>query len=201
MIARKYFFQLCFFRLLISIPTCLLTMEFEFPVCSESHIKAEYTLQDPAPYKKQIPHFTKQCNVKIFKQEHYMYNIPAISCKKISTTTTATYYFFGAKTHSSSAVYSQVPSLTECLLWNNTLIATNVGKSVKTSKKVFRSQNKPCCDYHWPTTTHHTNLNAILTRFTLLYNPYNRKLFTPFQQLDHCNVPQGLCKLNHMIFV
>ena len=81
------------------------------------------------------------------------------------------------------------------------MIATNVEKLVKTSKKVFRSQNKPCYDYHWPTTTHHTNLNAILTRFTLLYNPYNRKLFTPFQQLDHCNVHQGLCKLNHMIFV
>ena len=81
------------------------------------------------------------------------------------------------------------------------MIATNVGKLVKTSKKVFRSQNKPCYDSRWHTTTHHTNLNAILTRFTSLYNSYNRKLLTLFQLLDHCNVDLGLCKLNHMIFI
>ena len=44
----------------------------------------------------------------------------------------------------------------------------------------------------------HTELNAILIRFTLLYNPHNHKSFSPFYQFDHCNVYQGLCKLNHM---
>ena len=88
-------------------------MEFEFPVCSESHIKAEYTLQDPVPCKRHMPYFTKQCNVKILKQEHYMDNIPVISCQQIPTTTTAIYYFSGAKTHSYRTVYSQVSSLTE----------------------------------------------------------------------------------------
>ena len=95
-----------------------------------------------------MPHFTKRSNAKILKREHYMYNIPATSCQQMSTITTATYYFFGAKTHSSCTIYSQVPSLTECLLWNNNLIATNVGKLLKTDEKVFRSQNKPCYDYY-----------------------------------------------------
>ena len=80
-------------------------------------------------------------------------------------------------------------------------IATNAGKLVKTTKKVFRSQNKPCCDYHRPTTIHHLDLNVILALFTLLYNPCNKKLFTPFQQLDRCNIHHGLCKLNCIIFV
>ena len=181
--------------------TTLSSLEFEFPFCSESHVKAEYTLQDPAPCKEYTPHLTKQCNVSVFKQEHYMYKIPAIACQQITTTTTATYYFFGAKSHSSTTDYTVVPSLLECSLWNRTLIATNVGKLTQTSDKVFCTHNKPCYDYRWPSSTKHTTLNAILTRFTLLYNPYNHKLFSPFQQLDHCNVHQGFCELNHMSFV
>ena len=141
-----------------------------------------------------MPHFTTQCNAKILKREHHMYNIPATSCLQISTTTTATYYFLEAKTHSSCTVYSKVSSLTECLLWNNTFYATNVRKLLNTTEKGFCSQNKRCYDcYYWPITTYQTYSNAIPTRFALLYNPYNRKLITPFQQLDHCNVLQGLC--------
>ena len=86
-------------------------------------------------------------------------------------------------------------------MWNRTLIATNVDKLTQTSDKVFRTHNKPCYDYRWPSSTKHTTLNAILTRFTLLYNPYNHKLFSPFEQLDHCNVHQGICELNHISFV
>ena len=74
-------------------------MEFEFPVRSESHITTEYTLQDPVPCKRHKPHFAKQCNVKILKREYYMYHIPSICCQQIFTITTATNYFFGAKTH------------------------------------------------------------------------------------------------------
>ena len=114
-----------------------------------------------------------------------MYKIPAIACQQITTTTTATYYFFGAKSHSSTTDYTVVPSLLECSLWSRTLIATNVGKLTQTSDKVFRTHNKPCYDYRWPSSTKHTALNAILTRFTLLYNPYNHKLFSPFQQLQY----------------
>ena len=69
-----------------------------------------------------------------------MYSIPTISSQQISTTTTTTYRSFGAKTHSSSTVYSEVPSLTKCLLWNNTLTALNIRKLVKTTEKVIRSQ-------------------------------------------------------------
>ena len=35
-----------------------------------------------------------------------MFNIPAISCQQITTTTTATFYFFGAQTHSLATDYS-----------------------------------------------------------------------------------------------
>ena len=83
-------------------------------------------------------------------------------------------------------------------MWNRTLIATNVGKSTQTSDKVFRTHSKFCDDYCWLYTTKHTTQNAISTRFTLLYNPYNYKLISPFQQLDHCNEYQGFCELNHM---
>ena len=80
-------------------------------------------------------------------------------------------------------------------------IATNVGKLTKKSNTIFRTENKPCFEYRWPTTRHHTTSNAILSCFTLLHDPYKHKLFTPFQQLDHCNVHHGFCTLNHMIFV
>ena len=34
-----------------------------------------------------------------------------------------------------------------------------------------------------------------------MYNPCNYKLSSPFQQLDHYNVYQGFCELNHTSFV
>ena len=43
-----------------------------------------------------------------------MYKIPAIACQQITTTTTATNYFFGAKSHSSTTNYTFVPSLLKC---------------------------------------------------------------------------------------
>ena len=118
MIVCNYFHF--FLLLLLTIASITLSsLEFEFPICSESHVKTEYTLQDPAPSKEYPPHLTKQCNVSIFEQEHYMYKIPAIVCQQITTTTTATYYFFGAKSHSSTTDYTVVPSLFECSLWNS----------------------------------------------------------------------------------
>ena len=200
MIARKFFEYVCF-ALLVSVFQIVCCLEFKLPVCSESHAKAEYTLQDPVECKPHVPHLTKQCNISIFKQEHFVYNIPAISCQQVATITTATFYFFGAKTHSFSSDYSTIPSLLECLLWNSTLIAPNVGKFSQSSKNVFKTRNNPYFDYRWPTTTHHTTLNAILTRFTLLYNPFNKKLSSPFQQLDHCKVHKGFCKLSQNILV
>ena len=41
---------------------------------------------------------------------------------------------------------------------------------MQTTKHVFRTKKKSCFEYRWPLTTHHTTLNVILTRFTLLYN-------------------------------
>ena len=109
-----------------------------------------------------------------------MFKIPANAFQQITTNTTATYYFFGAKSHSSTTDYPVVSSLLECSLWNRTLIVTNVGKLTQTSDKVFRTHDKFCHDYCWLSTTKHTTLNAISTRFTLLYNLYNHKLIAPF---------------------
>ena len=177
------------------------SLEFTFLLCSETHIKAEYAIQEPVPCKQHLHEHTKKCNVSVFHSEHNMFIIPGISCQQITTTTTATFYFFGAQAHSSATDYSQVPSLFECPLWKRTLIATNVGKLTKKSNTVFRTENKPCFEYRWPTTRHHTTSNVILSRFTLLYDSYKHKLFTPFQQLDHCNVHHGFCTFNHLIFV
>ena len=200
MIARKFFDCVCF-ALLVSVFQIVCCLEFSLLVCSESHAKAEYTLQDPVECKSHVPHLTKQCNISSFKQKHFVYNIPAISCQQVATTTTATFYFFGAKLHFFSTDYSTIPSLYECLLWNSTLIAPNVGKFSQSSKNVFKTLNNPYFDYRCPTTTHHTTLNAILTRFTSLYNPFNKRLFSPFQQLDHCKVHKGFCKLSQNILV
>ena len=189
------------FLLLLIVPFSFLFLEFTFPFCSETHIKAEYAIQEPVPCKQHLHEHTKKCNVSVFHLEHNMFTIPTTSCQQITTTTTATIYFFGAQTHSSATDYSQVPPLLESSLWNGTLIATNVGKLMKKSDTVFRTENKPCFECGWPTTRHHTTSNAILSRFTLLYDPYKHKLFTPFQQLDHCDVHHGFCTLTHMIFV
>ena len=107
MVARKFFEYVCF-ALLVSVFQIVCCLEFSLPVCSESHAKAEYTLQDLVECKPHVFHLTKQCNISIFKQEHFVYNIPAISCQQVATTTTATFYFFGAKTHSLSTDYSTI---------------------------------------------------------------------------------------------
>ena len=98
MITRK-FFGYVYFALLVSVFQIVCYLEFSLPVCSASHAKAGYTLQDPVKCKPHVPHLTKQCNISIFKQEHFVYTIPAIYCQQVATTTTATFYFFGAKTH------------------------------------------------------------------------------------------------------
>ena len=98
MIASKFFFHIYFLLILTCVPYIFTsTLEFNFPVCSETHVKAEYALQDPTLCKTHILHLTRQCNVNVLKQEHYIYNIPAISCQQVSTTTTSTFYFLERK--------------------------------------------------------------------------------------------------------
>ena len=114
MIAHKFFEYVCF-ALLVSVFQIVCCLEFSLPECSKSHAEAEYTLPDPVECKPHVPHLTKQCHISIFKLEHFVYNIPVISCQQVTTTTTATFYFFGAKPHSLSTNYSTIPSLLECL--------------------------------------------------------------------------------------
>ena len=180
-------------------PFAFSSLEFTFPLYSETHIKAEYAIQELVSCKQHLHEHTKKCNVSVFHWEHNIFNIPAISCQQTTTTTTATFFFFGAQTHSSATDFSHVPSLLECLWWNRILIATNVGKLMKRPNTVFRTEKKPCFEYRWSTTRPHTTSNAILSCFTLLYDPYKHKLFTPFQQLDHGNAHHGFSTLNHMI--
>ena len=82
MIACKFFDYVCV-ALLVSVFEIVCCLEFSLPVCSESHAKAEYTLQDPIECKPHVPHLIKQCNISIFKQEHFVYNIPAISSQQL----------------------------------------------------------------------------------------------------------------------
>ena len=138
MIASKYFLHIYFLLILTCVPYIFTsTLECNFPVCSETHVKAEYASQDPIPCKTHILHLTRQYNVNVLKQEHYIHNISAISYQQVSTTTTSTFYFFGAKFHSSTTDYTFVPSLMECFRWNRTHLATNVGKLIQTSEKSF----------------------------------------------------------------
>ena len=106
MIASKFFEYVCF-ALLVSVFQIVCCLEFSLPECSESHAKAEYTLQNPVECKPHVPHLTKQCNISIFKLEYFVYNIPVIFCQQVATTTTATFYFFGAKNHSLSTDFQQ----------------------------------------------------------------------------------------------
>ena len=55
MIVCKYF-HFCPLLLLTLASITLSSLEFEFPICSESHVKAEYTLQDPSPLVKNTHH-------------------------------------------------------------------------------------------------------------------------------------------------
>ena len=59
MIVCRYF-HFCPLLLLTLASITMSSLEFEFPICSESHVKAKYTLQDPAPCKEYTPHSTKQ---------------------------------------------------------------------------------------------------------------------------------------------
>ena len=66
MIASKFFLHIYLLLILACVP-CIFTstLEFNFPVCSETHVKAEYALQDPTPCKTHISHLTRQCNVNV----------------------------------------------------------------------------------------------------------------------------------------
>ena len=145
--------------------------EFTFPLCSEAHIKAEYAIEEPVPCKQHLHEQTKNAMlVYSIWNITYLASLP-ISCQQMTTTTTASFYFFGAQTRSSATDYSQIPLLLECSLRNKTLIATNVGKLIMKSNTVFRTKNKLCFEYCWPATRRHTTSNAILSSFTLLYDP------------------------------
>ena len=85
------------FLLFIIVPFSFSSLEFTFPLCSETHVKAECAIQELVPCKQHQHEHTKTCEVSVFYLEHNMFNIPAISCQQITTTTTATFYFFGAQ--------------------------------------------------------------------------------------------------------
>ena len=51
-------------------------------MCSDFHAKVEYTI-DHVKCKLHVPRFKKQCDISIFKAEHFLYDIPAIDSAKL----------------------------------------------------------------------------------------------------------------------
>ena len=68
MIANKYFFHIYFLLILACVSYIFTsTLEFNFSVCSETHVKAEYALQDPTPCKIHIFLFSQIMQHKRFE--------------------------------------------------------------------------------------------------------------------------------------
>ena len=68
MIANKYFLHIYFLLILACVSYIFTsTLEFNFSVCSETHVKAEYALQDPTPCKTHIFLFNQIMQHKRFE--------------------------------------------------------------------------------------------------------------------------------------
>ena len=69
--------------------------------------------------------------------------LPAISCKRLTTSTTVINYFFGAEESHSVSVTSPPPSLADCHSWNSTFYVNNLGKLETISTNEFATKNEP----------------------------------------------------------
>jgi len=140
-------------------------------VCDPDKPIQEFRIADPPPCDLKPSESQQTCSAEVFNIDHHAMVLPAISCKRLTTTTTATNYFFGAKESHSVSVTSPPPSVADCHSWNSTLYVNNLGKLVSISTNEFVTKNEPQPKFVWPRTTTTTVDNAVLTRFGLFYNP------------------------------
>jgi len=162
-------------------------------VCDPDKPIQEFRIADPPPCALKPSELLQTCSAEVFNIDQHAMVLPAISCKRLTTTTTATNYFFGAKESHSVSVTSPPPSVADCYSWNSTLYVNNLGKLVSISTNEFATKNEPQPKFVWPRTTTTTVDNAVLTRFDLLYNPVTQKIASAFALLQNGHVKDGFC--------
>jgi len=162
-------------------------------VCDPDKPIQEFRIADPPPCALKPSGSQQTCSAEVFNIDQHAMVLPAISCKRLTTTTTATSYFFGAKEFHSVSVTSPPLSVADCHSWNSTLYVNNLGKLETISTNEFVAKDEPQPKFVWPKATTTTVDNAVLTRFDLLYNPVTQKIASAFAPLQNCHVKDGYC--------
>jgi len=170
-------------------------------VCDPDKPIQEFRIADLPPCSLKPSESQQTCFAEVFNIDQHAMVLPAISCKRLTTTHTATNYFYGAKESHSVSVTIPPPSVADCHSWNSTLYVNNLGKHETISTNEFVTKNEPQPKFVWPRTTTTTVDNAVLTRVDLLYNPVTQKIASAFAPLQNCHVKDGSCTFIDRVIV
>ncbi|XP_076825481.1 uncharacterized protein LOC143471040 [Clavelina lepadiformis] len=172
-----------------------------FNLCQPHYKKGEYFIPPPEPCLHKKHTAIHQCTAKIYDPSHRLIDIEVFVCRTFITTSIATHYFFGSKSHDDSTVAGPAPNPDACDLWRRTFQAPNVGELKQQNEFTWATRNKVKRSYSWPSTTTTRTINGILNKSILKYDPVTQKLMSSIATLSKCQVSSGSCIVGARTFI
>lgn len=118
--------------------------------------------------------------------------LPSYECFAVKTTTTKTWFFFGAHTDT-TADHKVYVSPEQCRDLIHTKISPLGNKLERLSDGYFGTRLTPNTAYSWPTEQTSSVTNYYFTMLTIGINTRDNSIQVPTKLTDNCNSTAGLC--------
>ena len=155
--------------------------------------KNEFFIPQPEKCIKHSSFCVHACRAVVYYPSKHVFQLPITTCEMYKTTSSTTFYFFGAKVSNEDTVLMSPPPVATCSIRARELKNGCCGTLQKKSVLIWPTTNSPAVKYVWPTSHQESVTNAVVLRSTAVCNHLKKQLSSSLYQLSKCNVKKGAC--------
>ena len=167
--------------------------QFSVPLCHTNMFKNEFFIPQPEKCIKHNSFRVHTCRAAVYYPSKHVLQIPITTCEMYKTTSSTTFYFFGAKVSNEDTVPMSPPPVEICSIWARELKSGCCGTLEKKSDHIWSTINAPAVKYVWPTSHEESVTNAVVLRSTAVYDHLKKQLSSSLYQLGNCDIKKGSC--------
>ena len=167
--------------------------KLKLPLCYENHIRGEYYFNSPSSCHKFNTTHQSLCSADVYNPVKDFLKINIVTCEMFESTTSTTFFFFGAKSHVDKTFSTAPPSVASCITWHQSLHSQCCGSLSPQTSHSWATSNTPILKYVWPTSHKEKVRNAVLTESIAVYNHLHKQLVNPLFNMQKCDIHKGSC--------
>ena len=172
------------------------------PVCDSNIRLSQFRVSSKKSCKANEPTtFTQSCSGQFFNPLIKTIDVPAFACSLVTYKWQGIEFFFGSKVGKTfDPVYTPVES-SRCRNLIHKGKDDILGELFDQGDGNFATNNKLVPSYHWPTKSVSIAQNIILINTSINYDHIHEKLFSPLEELKHCDISIGSCQTVRYTFL